>query len=121
MLSYNVSNEMNIAARAVPLAIKNLAIRSIYSSAALANTSTVTNIGGITVDEDYEKYVDRFYAMLPMSKGHDIKGAICWYKDVLTFTFTSVLKETDIQRDFFRQLAADGLDVEIESNGIYYG
>lgn len=121
MLSYNVSNEMNIAARAVPLVIKNLAIKSVYTSAALANSSTVTNIGGITVEEDYKKYIDRFHVMLPMSKGHDIKGAICWYDDILAFTFTSILRETDIQKEFFRQLAKDGIDAEIESNGVYYG
>ena len=121
MLSYNVSNEMNIAARAVPLVFKNAAIRMVYTSACLANSSTVTNIGGITVDEGYSKYIDRFYCMLPMSKGHHIKGAVCWYDDTLAFTFTSIFKETDIQKAFFRQLSSDGIDVEIESNGIYYG
>ncbi len=121
MLSYNVSNEMNIAARAVPLVLKNMAIKSVYTSAALANTSTVTNIGGQTVDEEYREYIKRFHALLPMSKGHNIKGAICWYEDTMTFTFTSILKDTDIQMNFFRQLTADGIDVEIESNGIYYG
>ncbi len=121
MLSYNVSNEMNIAARAVPLVIKNLAIKSVYTSAALANSSTVTNIGGITVEDDYKKYIDRFHVMLPMSKGHDIKGAICWYDDILAFTFTSILRETELQKEFFRQLAKDGIDAEIESNGVYYG
>ena len=111
---------MNIVARAVPLPLKNIAIRSVFISAALANTSTVTNVGTVTVEDEYKPYIDNFYAILPMSKGQDLKGAVCAYGDKLTFTFSSVLEETHVQRRFFRTLAEDGLDVEIETNGVYY-
>ena len=33
----------------------------------------------------------------------------------------SYLAGADLQRGFFRKLSADGLDVEIESNGVHYG
>ena len=36
------------------------------------------------------------------------------------FTFSSVLADTSVQMGFFRRLSADGLEVEIESNGVYY-
>lgn len=121
LFSYNVSNEMNIMARAVPLFIKNIAIKSVYTPIALANTSTVTNVGNVVVKEAYQDYIDMFTAMLPMSVGQNLKGTICSFNGTLSFTFTSVLKETLIQRSFFRQLSADGIDVEIETNGVYYG
>ena len=120
LFSYNVSNEMNLAARAVPLFIKNIAIKFVYTSAALANTSTVTNIGKIVVNEAYQPYISMFHAVLPMSKGQHIKGTICSYQDTIIFSFSSILKDTWIQRNFFRQLADDGILVEIESNGVYY-
>lgn len=120
IFSYNVSNEKNLMARAVPLAFKNLAIRLVYTRSALANTTTVTNIGNIRVDPVYEPYIERFYAFLAMSKGQNIKGTVCSYQDVLTFTFSSVLAEAYIQRSFFQQVARDGITVEIESNGVYY-
>ena len=120
LFSYNVSNQMNILARAVPLPIKNIAIKSVYTSAALANTSTVTNIGNIKVDDEYKPFIESFHAVLSMSKGQDLKGTICSYGDTLTFTFSSVLEETHVQRRFFRTLAAEGLDVKIETNGAYY-
>lgn len=119
LFSYNVSNQMNIVARAVPLPLKNIAIKSVYTSAALANTTTVTNIGNIKVDPDYEPYIESFHAVLSMSKGQNLKGTVCSYGDTLTFTFSSALEETHVQRRFFRTLAKDGLDVEIESNGVY--
>lgn len=120
ILSYNVSNEKLLAARAVPLFLKNIAIRYVYTTAALANTSTVTNIGNIRVEEAYQPYIEMFYAYLAMSKGQDIKGTICSYQDTLCFTFSSVLREAALQKTFFRKMAEDGLEVRIESNGVYY-
>ena len=119
LFSYNVSNQMNILARAVPLPLKNIAIRSVFIGAALANTSTVTNIGNIKVEPEYESFVESFHAILPMSKGQDVKGTVCSYGDTLTFTFSSRLEETHVQRRFFRTLASEGLDIRIETNGIY--
>lgn len=120
LFSYNVSNEKLLIARAVPLVLKNLAIRYVYTSAALANTSTVTNIGNQVIREEYQPYVKMFYAFLAMSKGQNLKGTICSYQDTLVFSFSSVLRDTSVQRGFFRRLAEDGIDVEIESNGVYY-
>lgn len=120
IFSYNVSNEKILIARAVPLVLKKLAIRSVYTSAALANTSTITNIGNISVREEYEPYIEGFHAYLAMSKGQNLKGTICSYKDTLVFTFSFVLKDTSVQKAFFRKLASDGLDVSIESNGVCY-
>lgn len=119
LFSYNVSNEKNIIARAVPLFLKNIAMRYVYTGAALANTTTVTNIGNISVQEEYRPYIKRFGAFLAMSKGQSLKGTICSYGDQLMFTFSSVLADVSVQRTFFRQLAKDGLEVEIETNGVY--
>lgn len=120
LFSYNVSNEKNFIARAVPLFLKNLAIRYVYTKAALANTTTLTNIGNISVAEVYEPYVQMFGAFLAMSKGQPLKGTVCSYKDQLMFTFSSILADTSVQRGFFRRLSEDGLKVVIESNGVYY-
>jgi len=120
IFSYNVSNEKNLAMRAVPLIIKNLAIRSVYTKSALANTTTVTNIGNIKVQDAYEPYIEMFHSFLAMSKGKLLKGTICSYKEMLAFTFSSVFEKPVVQKIFFRTLAAEGLDVTIESNGVYY-
>ena len=119
LFAYNVSNEKNFILRAVPLFIKNIAIRYVYHSSALANTTTVTNIGNIQVREEYQKYIKSFYAFLSMSEGQNIKGTICSYRDTLVFTISSNLADTAVQRGFFRRLSADGIPVQIETNGVY--
>ncbi len=120
LFSYNVSNEKIMIARAVPLWIKNIAMRYVYNASALANTSTVTNIGNVAIAEPYQPYVEMFLAFLAMSKGQDMKGTICSYKNTLAFSFSYTLKDVSVQRTFFRKLAADGLSVEIDSNGVNY-
>lgn len=104
----------------VPLFVKDIAINSIYWTSAKANTSTVTNMGVFKVDNHYKDYIDMFHIALCMSKGQNIKGAICTYEDTLVLTFSSAIEETNIQKVFFRRLAEDGLNVAIETNGVVY-
>lgn len=119
LFAYNVSNEKNFILRAVPLFIKNIAIRYVYHTSARANTTTVTNIGNIQVKEEYQEYIKDFSAMLSMSEGQNIKGTICSYQDTLVFTISSNLADVSVQRGFFRRLAEDGIAVKIETNGVY--
>ena len=54
LFSYSVSNQKNILMRPVPLFIKNLAMKAVYTQSALANTTTITNIGNIKVEPEWE-------------------------------------------------------------------
>ena len=119
IFSYNVSNEQTFAARAVPLLLKNIAIKIVYTRAALANTSTLTNIGNVSIDEDYKPYIDGFHCFLAFSKGQDLKASIVSYEDDLVMTFSSALIDTSVQKNAFSIIAADGVDVRIETNGVY--
>lgn len=121
LFSYNVSNEKHLIARAVPLVLKNIAMRYVYTISALANTITVSNIGNLSVKEEYEPYIEGFQAFISVSKGQYLKGTICSYKDTLVYTFSSVLRDVSVQRGFFRLLQQEGIDIVIESNGVYYG
>jgi hypothetical protein len=120
LFSYNVSNEKFLIARATPLFVKNIAMKLVYSQSALANTTTITNIGNITVEDAYKPYVEMFHSCLAISKGQHIKGNICSYGSTLVFNFSYDLKDTSIQRGFFRKIAADGINVQVESNGVNY-
>lgn len=119
LFSYSVSNQMNWGLKIFPLFIKNIAMKTVYSQSAMANTTTVTNIGNIKVDDEYKKYVNQFAAFITMSQGQYIKGTICSYDDTLVFTFSSAFKDTRIQSCFFKQIAKDGVNVSIESNGAF--
>ena len=116
ILSYNVSNEQNIFLRPIPLFIKNIAIRSVYHSTVDATTATFTNIGDVKLREPYDKYVEHIYAMLAMSRGQELKGALVCCNGTLIVTFTTRFADTSIQKRFFRTISADGVQVCVETN-----
>ncbi len=120
LFSYNVSNQKNIFLRSVPFFIKKIAMKFVYKSSAKAGTTTLTNIGNIAIDDVYRDYIKRFYSMISVSTGQNIKGAVVSYNGELVFTFTSILADVSIQRRFFTLLAEHGVNVTIESNGVYY-
>ena len=121
IFSYNVSNQRNLFLRLMPLPIKHLAMRAVYTRSALANTTTITNIGKIEISETYRPYIEQFHAFITRSIGQHIRCTVCSYEDTLVFSFSYDLVDLSVQRGFFRQLTADGISVEIESNGVNYG
>lgn len=121
IFSYNVSHQKRWYLRIVPLPLKNLAMRHVYTQSAHANTTTLTNVGNIEIAEPYKQYIEQFHAFLALSEGQYIKGTVCSYNGTLVFTFSYDLVEPIVQYGFFRHLAKDGLHVEIESNGVHYG
>jgi NRPS condensation-like uncharacterized protein len=120
LFSYSVSNQRNPFLRAVPLSLKNIVMRQVYNKSALANTTTITNIGIVQVEDAYRPYIESFHAFIAISKGQELKGTICSYNDTLVFTFSSVFAENSVQGAFFRKVAEDGVDVRVETNGVYY-
>lgn len=116
---YNVSNEKVLIGRAVPLPVKNLAMKIVYTKNALANTTTITNIGKMSVSEDYGQYIDRFYSFLPFSKGQDLKCAITSFGEEMTVCFSSSLSDTSVPGGVFRQMAKDGIHVSVETNDLF--
>ena len=121
LFSYSVSNQMNPFLKPIPLGIKNLAIRFVYTKSATANTTTVTNIGNIKINDEYRKYVKGFYANIAMSIGQDIKGTVLSYGDDFVYTFSTILEDTSIERTLVKQLTSDGVKVSVTTNGVFYG
>lgn len=121
VFSYNVSGQKHPLLKLLPLPLKNLGMRYIYTQSALANTATVSNVGRIDVAEPYRPYIELFHVFMAISKGQPVKGTICSYRDTLVFSFSYDLADPSLQRGFFRKLAEDGVHVEIETNGVHYG
>ena len=119
IFSYNVGNEDFLVARAVPLPIKNIVIRLIYTKSALANTTTLTNVGNITVLDEYRSYIKMFRGFIPFSKGQEMKVTVMSYSGTLACTITSAYTDTSIPKDMFRQIASDGVEINVETNGVF--
>ena len=118
-IAFNVATGKNIFVRFLPLPIKNLSVKIGYMLSAKANSFSFSNLGRIEVPEIYRKYIDKFEVLLTATNAETIKCGLCTFEGQSLMTFTSRLGDTYLQRAFFRRLAVDGLEIVIESNGVY--
>lgn len=116
-MSKNVKSEKYVFVRITPLPLKNQIISLIYSLAGESRiTSTLSNVGILEVPDEMEKHIQRFDVMLGTPRLNKINCAAGTYKDILNICFTSVIKETNVEKAFFTFLVKSGLHVKIESN-----
>ncbi len=118
-ISSNVLTEKSLAVRLLPLFIKKVGGKIGYLEAIKHHTTTLSNLGKIEVLKEFEDYIDNFSFLVAPSIAEKIKCCVCSYKNNLIFSFSSILEETYIERFFFRHLVSEGIDVTIESNGVY--
>ncbi len=112
-LNNQLALERNLLLRIAPLPLKNFAMRLARNSAKKSETMVLSNVGRFPFDEKLSPFIELVDVFAGTPHMH---LSICSYGDRLAMSFTSMMTETDIQRNFFRLLTAQGLEVEIRSN-----
>lgn len=107
------SLERNPLLRIVPWVIKNKVLRIANKVALRYSTTSISNIGRITMPEELEPYIKRFDVFVSTDR---LQICVCSFKDQLSVSTTSSFVSTQIQARFFRKLTDLGIAVEIESN-----
>lgn len=116
-MNYTMGVQKNIFARAVPLVLKNMVLRAAYNRSEHATSCAVSNMGRITMPEEFAALIDGFSCLLNPTPIHRVKACICSFDDRFVINFTSCIAEAKAQRYFFRHLAVNGVEVCITSNG----
>lgn len=119
-ISYTVGSGYSWLVRAVPLPLKNIALRAIFEASAKSSTMGFSNMGKVDMPPAFSPFVSGAVLMLSSAPREPLKAAAISYGEVLTLTLTSLLRGMDIQRAVARQMAADGLELTIETNGVDY-
>jgi len=116
-MSENVAFEKNIFLRITPYILKQFVLKIGYSMLGIKlNTMSFTNIGRVVFPESMKPYIKDVTACVYAGKFNTVNCAIITYEDRFKMTFTRSIVETKIEREFFRFLRDQGLDIEIESN-----
>ncbi len=113
MIAGQVSLEKHMAARAVPLLIKDISMELSSQIAGVRQTMYLSNIGRITMPEALSGYVELFDVFISCS-GRQI--CMCSYGDRMVITFAGCSRPRDTERAFFRRLAAYDPDMVINTN-----
>ena len=117
-MSANVKLGNNPFIRAIPLGLKKVFVRLSYIEIRKYTTTTFSNIGRVGIIANYKKYIDNFLFMIAPESVEKIKCSACSYEDKIIFTFTSILEDKSIEKQFYDFLKEQGIDVKIESNGV---
>ena len=117
-MSANVKLGNNPIIRAVPLVLKTILVRLSYIEIRKYTTITYSNIGRIGMIGKYQDYIDYFLMLIAPESVEKIKCSTCSYEDKMFFTFTSILRQTNIEDKFKNILEELGINVKIESNGV---
>lgn len=117
-MSTNVKLGNNFFIKAVPLILKNILVRISYIIIRKYTTITYSNIGRIGIIGDYKKYIDYFLMLIAPEPVEKIKCSSCSFENKMVFTFTSILDDNKIEKEFYKFLTDKNIKVSIESNGV---
>ena len=118
-MSANVKLGNHPFIRMIPLALKKVFVKLSYIEIRKYTTTTFSNIGRVGIIAEYQKYIENFLFLIAPTKAEKIKCSVCSFKNDLTFTFTSCLNDTTVEKIFFTTLLNNNINLYIESNGVY--
>lgn len=105
--------EQNMLSRIVLLPVKDLIIRFAAYLAKKQSTSSLSNLGVITMPREFDDSIRAFSFCTSASRP---QMNVCSFNDILTVSISSPYKETDIQKNFFRLLSEAGISIELSAN-----
>ena len=117
-MSANVKLGTNLFIKVIPLELKKAIVRLSYLEIRKYTTITFSNIGRIGIIGKYKDYIDEFLMLIAPEPVEKIKCSGCTFENKMSFTFTSILNDNNIEKTFYNFLKSRGIKVRIESNGV---
>lgn len=115
-MSTNVKIGKNPIIGAIPLFLKKVIVRLSYIEIRKYTTITFSNVGRIGVIGQYKNFIEEFMLLIAPEQVEKIKCSSCSYNDKLIFTFTSILKDAEIEKEFCNILNNQNIDTKMISN-----
>ncbi len=115
--SANVRDEKNLLLRFVPLALKNMVMKTVFRLVGDRKTSTnISNLGILRLPPELEKEVTRADFILGPLSENPVACGVLTYGGKLRFNITRTICDPKTEREFFSLLVQKGIEVEIQSN-----
>lgn len=95
--------------RLTPLGMKNIGIQAGVATTVKDLTAIFSNMGVVQMPKEYEVYIKQFGVF---TSTHKVELCMCSFRDRMVLNFTSYYDSTNIQRNFFRILKNEGIQVE---------
>ncbi len=116
-ITHNLAFEKNLFLRVLPLFVKDVALGVATAVAAERTTSSyISNLGPVKLPDEMIPFIEKIYLVPGPGLHTAARCGVASIGDTLVFAFASIVKEADIERDFFTTLVKMGVHVKIESN-----
>ncbi len=117
LIASHVKTEKNPFLKMAPLFLKDIAMKLAYKKVGdNLHTTSLSNLGIVTLPPSVEKYVTDFIFTLGVSYSAKYSVAVISYNGYLNITFSRDFVETKIEKDFVRFLTDNNVNVELSSN-----
>jgi hypothetical protein len=112
-----VRTEKNFIMRLAPRFLKEIVLRIGYHLLADAvNSFSFSNLGFFDLPDEMKKHIDKVIFTTGASKKTPMNLGVISFNGKITITFSSFLIDRSVQKEFFRFLSEEGVDITIESN-----
>ncbi len=116
-IATNIKSERLMAARIMPLFIKNFIIKATFNSVGERQACfTVSNLGAITLPLEMEPFINRFDFILGAQSKAPHNCGIVSFGDNLYINFIRNICEPDLEMHIYKVLKELGLKVKVQSN-----
>lgn len=114
-ISRNIRGQMEN--KLIPLFVKNLILKSLYTKMGEAKYSTsISNMGIVKFDDAIKDQIKLYEFIPPPSALCKVKLGVVTCNDRISICFGSTVKETMLEQIFFNKLVKDGIPISIETN-----
>lgn len=117
----NLSAQMNALAllenvfliRVVPVFIKDLVLKYFHNSSRKEQTMALSNVGIVDMPEKLQSYIKLFDVF---ASTDCTQLCMCSYLDNMTLSFTTHFVDSEIEKNFFKELSSNNVDIMIDTN-----
>lgn len=112
----NVAIEKITPVRFVPIWIKDLVMRMIFTRAEKKYTITMSNLGRLSLPDAIADRAERFEMLLGGSRTHPKKVSLCSYRNTLAISFSSTVDDNSMERFIAKYFSDRGVAATVVSN-----
>lgn len=117
LIATNLSAEKIMAVKLMPLFIKNIVMKAVFSAVGERKTClSFSNLGVVTLPEEMVPYVTRFDFILGVQATAPYNCGIVTYGDQMYINLIRNTREADLEYHFHKALQSLGLTATVESN-----
>ena len=116
-MTRNVRFQQNKLIQIAPLGLKDLVMGIVYQFVgSRPYSATFTNPGAFSVPREMEPHIQRMEVVLGQAYEAKSNCAAISFGNTLAISFAGTIRETELEKRFFRHLVWDGIPVKVESN-----